>query len=494
MDILHPGYLAALLTFFLALAGGLIVLLRSRRRAYERERLSEQAGTFQAQYIDACAELDALREELRFASEERASALATAARIPELETELRALRSEASQLARARAELETRMEGERKAAEEKIALLSELRANLASDFKALSGETLQNNNKAFLQLAGESFAQLRQSAQSDLELRHQGIRQLVQPLSESLKQVDGKLSALEKERVAAYSSLTEQVRNLALTQNKLKDETGKLVHALSKPVVRGRWGEIQLRRVVELAGMTPHCDFYEQRHAEGDSGRLRPDMVVQLPGGKNIVVDAKAPLEAYMEAADEPDEERRKQLLLRHAGHVRTHMKQLGQKSYWAQFSPAPEFVLMFLPGEAFFSAALSCQPGLIEDGVDSGVIVASPTTLIALLRAVHYGWQQETIARSAQEVKKLGKELYDRLRVFTGHMDAMGKRLDSTIKAYNQAVGSLESRVLGSARRLHDLGVADGEEIAELPPQDTAPREMRTNRLSSGSLDADES
>lgn len=480
MNTIHPGYLVALLILLLAALTGIFALFRSRRAAYEQERLVEQVETFRSQYIQSCTDIDGLQEELRLVADERAAALAESRRIPALETELRNLRLEMTVLSGKRAELEARMEGERKAAEEKIALLENLQQQLSDSFKALSGESLRQNNQSFLQLAQESFAKLQESARGDLELRQIGIQQLVKPLSETLQLVDSKLGALEKERVAAYSSLTEQVKSLALTQGRLKEETGKLVHALSKPMVRGRWGEIQLRRVVELAGMLSHCDFYEQQQLTTADGRLRPDMIVRLPGGKYIVVDAKAPLEKYLEAIDEPDEARKQELLLGHAGHIRTHMKQLGNKSYWSQFSPTPEFVIMFLPGEMFFSSALSCQPALIEEGVGNSVIVASPTTLIALLRAVSYGWQQETIAQSAQQVNQLGRELYDRLRVFAGHMDTVGKRLDSAMKVYNQAVGSLESRVLISARKLRELGAAGGDEIPEVSQQDTSARALQ--------------
>ncbi|MDD4732017.1 MAG: DNA recombination protein RmuC [Desulfovibrio sp.] len=462
----HPAA-TALFSALLCLAlAGIGMLFLHRRHLEQRETLSEA---------------------LRVAQTEATLARAESGRIPALEAELVRLREEKSELAAQRAELTARMDEAHKAVEEKVALLSDLQTNLSDTFKALSNETLQSNNAAFLQLAHESFAKLQESSRSDLDLRRQSIQQLVSPLNEHLAKVRERLSQLEKERTSAYSSLTEQVRSMALTQAQLKDETGRLVHALTKPLVRGRWGEIQLRRVVELAGMLPHCDFYEQQQTGSDHGNLRPDMLIRLPGGKNIVVDAKAPLEAYLAAIETSEETPRNQQLDRHARHIRQHLRHLGAKSYWAQFSPTPEFVIMFLPGEMFFSSALHRDPALIEEGVNNGVIIASPTTLIALLRSVAYGWQQETIARSAQEVNELGRELYDRLRVFAQHMGKVGRSLGTSVQAYNQAVGSLETRVLSSARRFRELGAAGGKEIPELGPQETMARRLQAPELCAG-------
>jgi len=410
----------------------------------------------------------------------RAAAEATAARVPSLEAALaerdRLLAERAAQLA----EVQTRLAEERKAAQEKLALLDDAQAKLADAFNALSAEALKSNNQAFLDLAKAQLGEFQSGAKSDLEAREKAVGELVRPLRESLEKVDGKLGELERARIAAYSALDEQLRALVETHlPTLRSETSNLVKALRQPNVRGRWGEIQLKRVVEMAGMLEHCDFDEQQTRTTEDGRLRPDLVVRLPGGKRIVVDAKAPITAYLNALEAPDEATQAALLADHARQVRDHMVALGRKAYWEQFDPTPEFVVLFLPGEVFFSAALQQDPGLIEFGVNERVIPAAPTTLIALLRAVAYGWRQEALAENAQEVANLGKQLYERLATLVGHWTDVGTRLERTVEAYNSSVATLESRVLVSARRLRDLKAAP--EGVELPAIEPVERTART-------------
>jgi DNA recombination protein RmuC len=391
------------------------------------------------------------------------------------------------QLACAREELarlESTLEHERRSAQEKVALVEQAREELSNAFSALSSEALRANNNSFLELARTTLERYQVQARDDLERRHKAVEHLVAPLAQSLEKVDGKIQLLEQARREAYGAITEQVRSLADGQERLRAETGSLVTALRAPVTRGRWGEIQLRRVVEMAGMVPHCDFVEQASAHGDEGRVRPDLVVKLPGGKNVVVDAKAPLQSYLAALETTDEDERVARLRDHARQIRQHIGKLSAKSYWEQFRPAPEFVVLFLPGEAFYSAALDHDPGLIEEGVTQRVLLATPTTLIGVLKAVAYGWQQEKMAESARAVGELGRELYERLAVLGDHFVTLGKRLDSSVAAYNQTVGSLERRVLPTARRFADLGVGGRRDVPTLAGIERVAQEPRAAEL----------
>jgi DNA recombination protein RmuC len=377
------------------------------------------------------------------------------------------------------------LDHERRQAEEKLALLHEAQQRLADAFKALASDALRSNNQSFLDLAKATLEKFQESAKGDLERRQQAIQELVKPVKESLEKVDSKINDLEKARAGAYSGLTEQVKSLLETQKQLQSETSNLVKALRAPHVRGRWGEMQLKRVVEMAGMLDHCDFYEQQSADAEGGRLRPDLLVRLPGNKTIVVDAKAPLSAYLDAVEAKDEETRTGRLQAHARQVREHIAALGRKSYFEQFDPAPEFVVLFLPGEVFFSAALEQDPALIETGVGQNVIIATPTTLIALLRAVAYGWRQERLAQNAQEISDLGRELYRRLASMGEHLAKLGKGLSGATEAYNRAVASLESRVLVTARKFKELGAAGSDaDVEALPPVEVTPRLLQAPEL----------
>jgi DNA recombination protein RmuC len=377
------------------------------------------------------------------------------------------------------ATLSAALQEERKNTVEKLGLLNRATEELRETFQALAGEALKNNNVSFLELARAKLESYEEKTKGDLEARKVAVEALIEPIKTSLTKVDEQARAMEEARNQAYGALREQVASLVTSQDQLRSETGNLVKALRTPAVRGRWGEIQLKRVVEVAGMLPYCDFSEQETIRTEDGRMRPDLIVKLPGGKIVVVDAKTPLQAYLEAVEAKDDETRHGRLIEHARQVREHMERLSSKAYWEQFEASPEFVVMFLPGETFFSAALEQDPGLIEEGVKQRVIPASPTTLIALLRAVAYGWRQERLARNAQEISALGKELHDRLRGLANHLEAVGKGLDRAVESYNKAVGTLESRVMVSARKFAELGAPVTEEIPEVEPIETTTRTL---------------
>jgi DNA recombination protein RmuC len=388
----------------------------------------------------------------------------------------------------AKAATEARGKELQRGVDEQRILLQQAQSSLTDAFRSLAADALSRNNDQFLALARENLTALEARALADLDTRQKAIEGVVVPVKESLQKMDEQLRAIESTRGQAYAVLSTQLQSLVQTQNALRSETTNLVKALRAPAVRGRWGEIQLRRVVEIAGMLKHCDFLEQQSYEGPEGKLRPDLRVLLPGGRNVIVDAKAPLQAYLDSLEAPSDEIRFARLKDHARQVREHMIRLAAKSYWDYLKPSPEFVVLFLPGETFFSAALEQDPALIEQGVNQRVILATPTTLIALLRAVAYGWRQEQLAENAQRISELGKDLYDRLASTAASIGALGAALGNCVEKYNRAVGSLESRVLPAVRRFRELGVSGKEEIAPLQPLETIPRELTSVLAENGS------
>lgn len=390
----------------------------------------------------------------------------------------------AAELAATRARLEAELAAERKASAEKLKLLGEAEVQLREAFARLSSDALRQNNQSFLDLAKTSLSEFQQNAKQDLDGRRKAIEDLVLPLKESLTKVDVKLTEVERNRVGTQSALTEQLRALHQSQHSLQIETGRLVQALRSPNVRGQWGELQLRRVVEAAGMIEYCDFDLKESVDADGTRLTPDMIVRLPGGRNVVVDAKVPSSAYLDAMEAEDEGVKTAKLRDHSRQLRDHVVRLGNKAYWQHFQPTPDLVIMFVPGETLLGAAMQRDPSLLEFSLARNVMLASPLTLMALLRAVAYGWQQEKIARNAQEISDLGRQLYERIRIMAEHFEEVARGLTRSVDAYNRAVGSLESRVLVTARRLKEKGVPATEELPELAVIDHTARALGAPEL----------
>jgi len=394
------------------------------------------------------------------------------------------LRDALTRAQQSEAALRARLDAEQQNAAEKLALLEQARDSLKDAFAAISADLLAQNNTRFLDLAREKFGELQTTAVTDLASRQKAIDDLVAPLRDSLTKVDAKLQDVDRARAMSHAALAEQLRSLTLAQAQLQSETGRLARALRSPNVRGQWGELQLRRVLEAAGMVEGHHFEVKESVHGEDGRLTPDVVIKLPGGKNVVVDAKVALTAFLDALETDDDTLREQKLRDHARQVKDHVIRLGNKAYWTEFQPAPDIVVMFVPGEALLSAALQYDAALLEFSMGKGVMLASPLTLIALLRAIAYGWQQETVARNAMEISDLGRQLYDRIAKLAEHWENVGKSLAKAVGAYNSAVGTLEARVLVTARRLKDKGVSAGEDLPDLETIDQTPRPLGAPQL----------
>ena len=486
----------------LALGAGLMWLIGRGQVRTETAALSERLRFREEETRQLLADLEEAKGRATYVTDERDQALqrlsaiqagiqardrqltGLAEEIQQARRQTHAFQQHITQLTGELAAAQVQLEEERKAAAEKATLLDTAQQRLSDTFKALSAEALRQNNEAFNEVAKTAMERFYLQAGTDMDRRQEAFGALVKPLTMSLEQVNTRIKEIEEARTSAYASLRQQVGHMAQAQVQLQREAGNLVKALRQPTVRGRWGEMQLRKVVELAGMVEHCDFEEQVSVHRENRLLRPDLIVNLPNDKYVIVDAKAPLQAYLDAVEMEDDEAARTKLQEHAGQVRAHVRQLGQKGYHADFDGSPEFVVLFLPGEMFFSAALQQDASLLEEGIEQGVIIATPTILISLLRAVAYGWRQEHIARHAQEISNLGRELYDRLKTLAGHFTDMRKGLDRAVTSYNQAVGSLESRVLVTARRFKELGATGSAELETPDMIDTLLRETHSPEL----------
>lgn len=387
-----------------------------------------------------------------------------------LQSEVDGLRARLEAELKARAAAEASLEAARKNLEEQRQLLEDARGKLSETFKSLSSDVLGLQSESFLKLASETFGKLRAQAEGDLGKRQEAIDGLIQPLKEALLRYETEIKGIEANRQDAYGSLRQHLKQIGETQTQLQHETANLVTALRKPQVRGRWGEITLRRLAELSGMVGRCDFFEQQTVSSqDEGAIRPDMVVHLPGNREIIVDSKVALDAYLDSIEANSEELKQQHLIRHASQVRRHMEQLGSKAYWDRLPKAPEFAVLFLPGDPFLGAAVERDPTLIEDGMAHRVVIATPSTLIALLLAVYHGWRQEDITKNAEVISDLGKQLYKRVHTMWEHLDSLRSAIDKAVEAWNRVVGSLEHQVLPSVRRFRELKATTAEEISEL-------------------------
>jgi DNA recombination protein RmuC len=451
--------------------GGLVVWFLAKSRF--QGIYTKQIADLQVSYLNQVTGLEkrasgaeARIEELRQQIEQR-------------DSEINQIRNELGTEKQLKVEAHTRLEESQKNLDEQKSLLEAMKTEMTDTFNALSSAALKSSSEDFLRLASEHLGKVVVETKGKLGEHQAAIDGLIKPLHEALKRYEEQVRLIEESRHKAYGSLEEQLRALASTHEQLQKETSNLVSALKKPQVRGRWGEITLRRVAELSGMSVHCDFTEQISVETESGRLRPDMIVHLPMEREIVVDAKVSLDAYLDALSASTDDERKAKMDKHAQQVRAHMNRLGSKEYWSQFKQSPEFVVLFIPGESFLSSALDVDSTLIEDGIQKRVIIATPTTFIALLRAIAYGWRQEQITKNAQEISILGKELYERIHTLVKHFVDIGSAIGKAMDSYNKVIGSMELRVLPSVRKFKELGVTGAEEIPVLEQIDKTPRSL---------------
>jgi len=380
-------------------------------------------------------------------------------------------------------ELSLKLELEQKNRDQLNDTIKQTQEQLANTFNTLSNEALKHNNDSFLKLAEENLKRFQSEAKADLTSKEKSIEQLVKPISEALKQTTKQINDIEKDRKEAYGSLRTTIDTMNQNQQSLQQETQNLVQALRRPEVRGQWGEMTLKRLAELSGMVAHCDFFEQTHTKTETGAIRPDMIVRLPENRTIIVDAKTPLDAYLSAIQAKDDTTRQSELKRHAQIIRSRVRELATKNYWAEYSDSPEFVVLFIPGEQFLSAALEIDSSLLEDSMSQNIILATPTNFIALLRAVSYGWKQQALAENAMEIRELGETLYKRLATFTSHLDKLGKSLNSSVDHFNKSVGSLERQVMPSGRKFLEMGLRAKTEIVELQPIEKQIREVQDQR-----------
>jgi len=449
-------------------AGSQSAVIRGRLNAKE-----DEVGSLNDRISQMNLKIDGLNAETR----KLAAAEAEAARVAELDKENERIQNELSRLKSDHAVLKKEIEKERESAKEQRKFIEDAKKLLEDTFKALSSDALKSNNEQFLKLARANLEKYQSEAKGDLTERQKAIETLVHPLKENLDKYQALMANMGKERSGQYTSLADQLKALITSEKLLRDETGKLVNALSAPKVRGNWGELTLRRVVELAGMVERCDFVEQESVKTEKGLLRPDMIINMPDNRRIVVDAKAPLKAYVEAVEAANEEDRKAKLRLFATHVKARVQELSKKEYWDQFPEAPEYVVLFLPGEQFLGAALQEEPELLEIAFKQKVIPATPTTLISLMKAVAYGWRQEALTVNAKQISELGSQLYERIATLTGHFQDLGRNIDKSVESYNRAIGSLERRVIVSARKLKELGATAADDIESLEPVDQQTR-----------------